>query len=134
MAKLFELACYPESQYDWEDFVEIARMPGFLITGVENLNMGDPYDPHCKFLCDQDWKEVSELAGYVRNFSIEETVMPLNIYDGQFRGDIAGKYYYDHTIPKVQFVHGGDIIWSLPLDAMIPVSYTHLTLPTKRIV
>ena len=28
--------------------------------------------------------------------------------------------YYDNAIPKVQFVHGGDVIWSSPLEATIP--------------
>ena len=117
MAKLFELACYPESQYDWEDFVEIARTKGWIMTGGGNLDMGD--DRHCKLPCDKDWKDISELAESVRNFSIEETVMPLNIYDGQSRDHIDGNHYYDNTIPKVHLVHGGDIIWSLHLDAMI---------------
>ena len=46
--------------------------------------------------------------------------MPLNIYDGQPRDEIDRNHYYDNTIPKVHLVHGGDIIWSLYLDAMIP--------------
>ena len=130
MAKLFELACYPESQYDWEDFVEIARTKGWIITGVENLymdnpDMGDFYDVHCKFLCDRDWRDVAVLAETVTDCHyIAQTVMPLNIYNGRRRMNVGleddPEEYYDDTIPTVQFVHGGDVIWSLPLEAMIP--------------
>ena len=98
--------------------MEIARTKGWIITGGGNLDMGD--DRHCKFLCDKDWKDVSELALSYDYFGIEETVMPLNIYDGQSRGDMDRNHYYMDTIPKVDLVHGGDIIWSLYLDAMIP--------------
>ena len=121
MAKLFEPACYPEIEGDFENFKEEAQLKGWTIIGVDNLNMGYSDDPHCNFLCSHDWRDVKALAETLPGCRyIAQSVMPLNIYDGQQRDRINGEYYYDHTIPKVQFVHGGDIIWSLPLDAMIP--------------
>ena len=125
MARLFELACYPEFQGDWENFMEEARTKGWPITGVENLRMGDPDDPHCKFLCDHDWRDVKALAATVPDCHyIAQTVMPLNIYNGRRRMNVGleddPEEYYDETIPRIQFVHGGDVIGSQSLEAMIP--------------
>ena len=127
MARLFELACYPEMECDFENFKEEAQLNGWIITGVENLNMGYPEDAHCKFLCDRNWHDVKALAATVTDCHyIEQTVMPLNIYNGRRRMNSSigendnPNVYYDDAIPTVQFVHGGDVIWSLPLEAMIP--------------
>ena len=112
MAKLFELACYPEAEHDFENFKEKAQLKGWTITGVENLNMGYPDDPHCKFLCDHDWRDVKALAATVTDCHyIAQTVMPLNIYNGRRRMNVGleddPEEYYDETIPRIQFVHDG---------------------------
>ena len=135
MVKLFELACFPEMEDDWMEFHRLARESGWIITGVQSfmtdrLYNGDD-DVHRRFLCDHDWRDARALVqeraheGFEFALRVARTVMPMNIYDGQQRYSYDGirnndEYYYDHTIPKVQFAHGGDIIWSLPLDAMIP--------------
>ena len=45
MAKLFELACYPEMEHDFENFKEKAQLKGWTITGQDNLVMSSPVDP-----------------------------------------------------------------------------------------
>ena len=125
MAKLFELACYPEMGCDFENFEEAARLKGWTITGGDNLVMSYPDDPHCKFLCDHDWRDVKALAETVTDCHyIAQTVMPLNIYNGRRRMNVGleddPEEYYDETIPRIQFVHGGDVIGSQSLEAMVP--------------
>ena len=125
MAKLFELACYPEFKHDFENFKEKAQLKGWTITGQDNLVMSYPDDPHCKFLCDHDWRDVKALAETVTDCHyIAQTVMPLNIYNGRRRMNVGleddPEEYYDETIPRIQFVHGGDVIGSQSLEAMVP--------------
>ena len=130
MATLFDLACNPEFEIDWENFMEKAQLKGWIITGVDNLDMGDPdedefYDRHCKFLCDHNWRDVKALAATVTHCHyIAQTVMPLYIYNGRRRTNIGEdddpEEYYDDAIPRIQFVHGGDAIASQSLEAMIP--------------
>ena len=158
MAKLFELACYPEARNDFENFKEKAQLKGWTITGQDNLVMSYPDAHHCKFLCDHDWRDVKALAATVTDCHyIEQTVMPLNIYNGaRMMGWAEDEAYYRHTIPKIVLVNGGEVVASRELEATVPplsgrelkeaalqhtplnaegpVSYTHLTLPTKRIV
>ena len=126
MAKLFELACYPEARNDFENFKEKAQLKGWTITGQDNLVMSYPDDPHCKFLCDHNWLDVKALAETVTDCHyIAQTVMPLNIYNGRRRMNVGlenddPEEYYVETIPRIQFVHDGVVIHSLPLEAMIP--------------
>ena len=124
---MFQLACYPEFPNDINNFSEEARSQGWTITGKEGLNMGDPYNVHCKFLCDHDWRDVAQLARTVTDCHvIEETVMPLNIYDGKRRYGQLNKYvdvkdiYYNDTIPWIQLVNGADVVWRQPLEATVP--------------
>ena len=105
--------------------MEKALSKGWTLTRVENLSMGNEYEVHCKFLCDHDWREVKALAETVTDCHyIAQTVMPLNIYNGRRRMNVGleddPEEYYDETIPRIQFVHGGDVIGSQSLEAMIP--------------
>ena len=120
---MLQLACYPELAIDFDNLSEKARSQGWTIIGEENLNKGDPYDPHCKFLCDHDWSDVAALARTVTDCHyIEHTVLPINIYSGEkrFRDRRSAAEYYDEMIPRMQLVNGADVVWEQPLDATVP--------------
>ena len=128
MAKLFELACRTRENVEFINFdIEAREERGWTVTDVRDLDIGDEYDSHIRFLCDHDWYDTMRLAATIPGCHyIEQTVMPLNIYDGRRRTSIGHnpddhpEFVWEHTIPMVQFVHGGDVVWDLPLEAMIP--------------
>ena len=120
---MFQLACYPEFPNDINNFSEEARSQGWTITGKEGLNMGDPYNVHCKFLCDHDWRDVRGLVAHQPEYYyIEHTLMPINIYSGErrFRDRRSAAEYYDEMIPCIQLVNGADVVWEQPLEATVP--------------
>ena len=111
MAKLFELACRFIDRRDWEKLLRAAHQNGWI--NDQRVLAGN----HMRFLCDHDWEEVYGLARGYGLQDIEETVLPLNIYKGS---PDDPQYYYWQAIPRVQFVHNGDVIETLPLEATIP--------------
>ena len=67
------------------------------------------------------WDEVWEHARAEYRFDdIVETLMPMNIYDGNTRMRGSPFNYYDRMIPKLRLIAGGEIVVEIPLQAQIP--------------
>ena len=71
-------------------------------------------------------KEMSDGRVNITVYGAGEIVPAMGVFDAVSSGSVqmghSGAYYWKGKIPAAQFFAG------------IPVSYTHLTLPTKRIV
>ena len=83
--------------------------------------------------------ELRERAGSPSYAAIGQLVVDQRIADGQdvhsariARSSVHDAFRYGRTRINVQLV--GELVRALGEDPAIAVSYTHLTLPTKRIV